>query len=273
MSKRLRVVRRVSLAVAVVAFAGSALVTTAEAQVAPSSIDSAGRADPCATKLRVHPRYAVSLYGWMTGISGETGVRDLSADVDVPFRDLLDHLRFAAMGAFEVSYGPLVGIVDAVYSSVEVDHTLSLLRRQPELNFTMKMLISQVMAGYTFRAGPNVAVDALAGTRIWSFNSTLTLTGDTASRERSRSPTWADGVGGLRVRWMPTSSLYVGGEFDGGGGGSDGTGQAIGTLAYDVARHWSVFASYRYLQLNYRKNDYFFDGHFGGPVIGGVYRW
>src|SRR4051812_13547771 len=58
-----------------------------------TSVESA----PGATQMAAAPigsgRVIVAPYAWLAGISGEADVRDLSTDVDVPFRDLLQHLR------------------------------------------------------------------------------------------------------------------------------------------------------------------------------------
>src|SRR5262249_33747222 len=124
-----------------------------------------------------------------------------------------------------------------------------------------------------FRARSNLAMDVLAGARLWSVDGSLRLTGENIARQRERTPMWADALGGVRVRWEPAERWYVSVAGDGGGGGSRGTGEGMGTIGYDVSRHWNVFGAYRYLYGDYRKNEFFFKGHLGGPVIGGRYRW
>ncbi len=278
---------RRALSAAVVLVLVSAGTRVAEAQIAPLPVGGAHAATRANTRARVDTmcdtvktkataakaRFIVAPYGWMSGISGSTSVRDLSADIDVKFIDLLKHLKFAAMGTFEVQYGPALFITDNIYSSVKVDHTLARIRTQPNLDLTSKTFISQSFVGYSFTATPTVAVDVLAGARLWSLRSTLNVSGDLVSRERSSTSTWADALGGLRVRWAPAPSWQVSVAGDGGAGGSKGTGEGIATVGYDLGRYWSLFAAYRYLQVNYSKNDYALDIHMDGPVIGGAYRW
>ena len=177
----------------------------------------------------------------MVGVTGETGVRDLSADVNVRFIDLLHHLRFGAMGTFEVGYNSWVGIADAVYASLRVNHTLELDRAQPDVDFTQKLFIGQAFIGYSFQPEKTVAIDLLVGTRIWSTQSTLGVSGDIVNRERENSSSWADALGGLRVRWAPAPAWQINIGGDGGGGGSKGTGEGLGSVTYNWT-HWSAFA-------------------------------
>src|ERR1700741_3405437 len=91
--------------------AASAFSNDAAAQLAAIPVASAG-ADPCVRDARASEwRFVVAPYVWMSGINGELGVRDLSADVDISFGDVLSKLRFAAMGTLEAGYGPWRGIV------------------------------------------------------------------------------------------------------------------------------------------------------------------
>lgn len=271
MPKSLRAIYRLTV---VAAASVAAMASTTGAQIAPIFLDSARHQDPCVTKPQsTGPRFTIAPYGWMTGIRGQTGVRDLSADVDVSFSDILSHLRFGAMGSFEVGYGPWRGMVDGVYASLRVDRTPALRRGNPDLDMTMKSLISQAFAGYSFKASPEFAIDLLAGTRIWDVKSSLTITGDILRASRSRNPTWVDAVGGFRLRLNPTQRWALSLTADGGGGGSRGTGEGIATVGYSLSRHWALFASYRYLYEDYTKNEFFFNGHYAGPVIGGSYRW
>jgi hypothetical protein len=244
-------------------------IDAADAQIAPLPVDTLHSTTPRPRSTR----FIVAPYGWMIGISGETGVGDLSADVDISFSKLLSHLRFGAMGTFEGGYGPWLGIVDGVYASVRVNRTLSRGRVQPNLDFTTKMLIAQAFAAYTVKPAPAIDVDILAGARLWAMKATLGVSGDITQRTRERSPSWADALGGARVRWRVAPQWQINLEGDGGAGGSKATGEGIGTVAYDLSSHWWLFVSYRYLYENYQKNQYFFTGHMAGPVLGGAYRW
>ncbi len=270
---RPRAIGRVARTAVAMGVAMAVPLDATEAQMAPISVDSALSNPALRGVPAVRPRFIVALYGWIVRISGETGVRDLSADVDITFGELLSHLRFAAMGTFEAHYGPWLGTVDGVYASLRADRTREIGPLQTDLDMKLKMFVGQAFAGYSFVPAPDVAIDVLAGARLWAVEASLKREGVIDTATRSRSPTWADALGGLRVRWRAAERWNVSAEGDGGGGGSKGTGGAIATVGYDVAREWSVFAAYRYLYVNYRKNEYFFNGNLHGPVIGGAYRW
>jgi hypothetical protein len=209
----------------------------------------------------------------MLGVSSDVGVRDLSANVDVRFVDILDHLRFATMGTFEVQRGPWLLVSDNIYASLTDDRTLSRGRVQPNLDFTGKIYIGQAFVGYSMPATRTVRIDVLLGSRWWSTSSTLNVSGDVISRERSNSSSWADALGGLRVRWAPYEHWQFNLEGDGGAGGSLSTVEGMATASYSVAKYWSVWGAYRVLYENYQKNEFSFTGNLNGPVIGVAYHW
>lgn len=280
MSKCAHALRGVACTAFVLVFA-SVLVNPARAQLAPLPLPVPPKATlgdtMCDKTVPATPppttQAIVSLYGWMSGISADVGVRDLSSNVDVRFVDLLKHLRFAAMGTFEVQYGQWLLISDNMYSSVFVNHTLSRGRVQPELDMTSKMFIGQAFVGYAMTATRTVRIDVLLGSRLWSTSSTLNVSGDLRSRERSSSSTWADALGGLRVRWAPYQRWQFNLEGDAGAGGSLSTVEGMATASYSIANYWSVWGAYRILYENYQKNEFFFRGHLDGPVIGVAYHW
>lgn len=216
--------------------------------------------------------FSVALYGWMVGLNGQIGVRDLSADVNVRFTDILHKLRWGAMGTYEASYNSWLGIDDAVYASLRDKRTVSRTRLQPQLDLGLDLFIGNTFVGYTFRPEQNVAIDVLAGARFWHTDASLGISGDVVNRERERVSTWVDAIGGLRVRWQPARQWQVNIAGDGGAGGSKGTGEGLGSVSYNWTR-WSAFAGYRYLYENYRKDEFFFTGHLDGPVLGGAYRF
>jgi hypothetical protein len=247
----------------------AATTPTAAAQIAPLPVDIVHAAKPLGDEWR----YVGTLYGWMSGISGETGVGDLAADVDVSFSDLLSHLKFAAMGSFEANRGQWLGMVDAVYASIRVDRTLSRGQVPPQLDLTSKMSITQAFAAYTVKPSPRIDVDLMAGGRLWAVRSTLVVSSDVTRRERAQSPTWADALLGARLRWRASSKVQINLEGDGGAGGSKGTGEGIATASYDFSRDWAAYAAFRYLYINRQHGDYFFTGHMSGPAIGVAYHW
>jgi len=274
--KWLKTLGRVSNAMLVLA-TPSVMTPSARAQLAPLpvTIPQQKVGDTLCGPTNAKPtgaHFIVALYGWMPSINGETSVRDLSADVNVRFSDLLRHLRWGAMGTYEASYNSWLGIDDAVYASVRVKHTVSRTPLQPQLDAGLDLFIGNTFVGYSFKPEPSVAIDVLAGARVWHTDATLAVSGDVVNRERERVSTWADAIGGLRVRWAPAQKWQINIAGDGGAGGSKGTGEGLGSVSY-MWTHWSAFAGYRYLYVNRQKNDFDFKGHLAGPLIGGAYRF
>ena len=49
--------------------------------------------------------------------------------------------------------------------------------------------------------------------------------------------------------------------------------QAWGTLNYAFNRHWTASAGYRYLAVDYRKDNHVFDVTMGGPMMAVSYKF
>lgn len=275
MPSALRLVRRVCGIGGAVVFAFG-LPRSVGAQLVPmplAPMDTLVRHDPCVSQKIAKARFTIAPYGWLLGIHGDVGVRDLDAHVNISFSDLLSKLRWGAMGGFEFNYGHWLGTFDGVFASVHQENTPSVGGFNPDIDSRLDLAMTQAFVGYTFRARPNLAIDLLGGARLWRWDASLRLQGENITRQRERIRTFVDALGGVRVRWEPTEKWYVALAGDGGGGGSKATAEGMGTIGYDVSRHWNVFTGYRYLYGDYAHNNFSFKGHLGGPVLGGAYRW
>jgi hypothetical protein len=77
------------------------------ARSATAQVDTTGR-----TRMYVTP------YIWLSGITGDVGVRNVAVHVNVPFADVLKVLKFAAIGGVEARRGPWLGSLDMLYVSL-----------------------------------------------------------------------------------------------------------------------------------------------------------
>jgi hypothetical protein len=108
--------------------------------------------------------------------------------------------------------------------------------------------------------------------RYWNLSTSLDVTGSRLSNERSMTQQWVDATGGARLSWMPHEKVHLVAAGDGGGGGSKGTWQAYGSLAYDAWSKWRLGLAYRALGVNYDRNNFLFDTRLKGFVIGATYH-
>lgn len=109
----------------------------------------------------------------------------------------------------------------------------------------------------------------LGGIRYWHLRTDLTfnagvLPGVTASRSRG----WVDGVAGVRGKIHLTPSFFLTGQTDLGGGGTNFTYQFFGGGGFLVGKRYALIAAYRYLDVNYNKDDFLFDMALHGPLFG-----
>jgi hypothetical protein len=217
--------------------------------------------------------FMVAPYLWMAGIGGTLGVGDVTTEVDPSFSDILDSLSFGFMGVFEARKNRFMLITDLLYISLEETKSssgplFSALRAES------KTFMLSPVVGYRLAEKEGASLDAIVGIRFWHTSTRLELEpGLLAGRVADNSKNWADVIGGLRGQVHLTRIFSLMGRVDLGGGGSDFTYQLFGGVGIDVSKSISLFAGYRYLHINYDRDDFLFDGAFKGPVLGAAFRF
>jgi hypothetical protein len=208
---------------------------------------------------------------WLTGVSGNVGVGPVASRVDLGVSDVLNSLKFGFMSALEARKHSWVIGADAIYASLGAGRTVAFRGETGTLNLTQRETILQPTGGYTI-GGTTWALDFLGGFRYWNLSASLDVDRPRASNEHSGSRSWVDATGGFRFRWVPVPIARVALAADGGGGGSRGTWQAFGSLGYDLSTRWTFDAAYRWLAVDYNRNDFLYDTDTKGFVFGGTYR-
>jgi len=222
------------------------------------------------TTGRTH--FYVTPYIWLSGITGDVGVRNLAVHVNVPFADVLKVLKFAAIGGVEARRGPWLGSLDMLYVSLGAAKSVAIRGDTGSFSLKQRETILQPMAGYSI-GDSRWALDLLAGVRYWNLGMTLDVDRPRAQNERSGSRGWVDALGGARFRMVATPHVHVVLGGDAGGGGSKGTWQAHGSVGYDVSSSVTVGLGYRYLDVNYDRDDVLFDTHTHGLAFGAMWRF
>ena len=207
-------------------------------------------------------------YLWFAGIKGQVGVGDRVADVDADFGDIFDQLNFGFMAAFEARKGRLGLFSDLLYLKVSAENaTPGALFSSVKL--TQKVFMFEEAVAYRLYEKGGSSVDAMAGIRFWHLNTRLLFTpGISPEVEADRSKNWVDGLAGLRGRAYVSKNVFVLGRGDVGGGGSDLTYQLIGGGGLSFKERFSFLLVYRYLHVNYDRDNFLFDVGIKGPAIG-----
>jgi opacity protein-like surface antigen len=60
---------------------------------------------------------------------------------------------------------------------------------------------------------------------------------------------------------------------DGGGGGSHSTWQTSGSLGVDPSRYWTLGVAYRWLAVDYDRDNFLYDTTTKGFIFGATYRF
>ena len=169
--------------------------------------------------------FQVGGYLFAPGITGDVGVRGVSADTDVGFDQIWDHLDSGAMGFAEAHYDKYSLVLDGAYLDLTADGSKTSQRGfvQANLDMNFKQAIVAAYGTYTIldrtlNANSSQRVfnlDVLGGARYnWlkldlGFNAAGLRRSFTS--ENSRSEVWTDPVIGLRATYVPFENWFVSG--------------------------------------------------------------
>ena len=219
--------------------------------------------------------FAISPYLWIAGINGQAGVNDLVVDVDSGLTADNIHLNAGFMSTFEARRNRWLVLTDLQYSNLGTE------RPTPRGLFSdataeFKTFILDPEVGYRVASNQEKgrSLDVLGGIRIWHLRANLELDpGRLSARSGSRSKNWVDAVGGVRGRYAVTKRIVLIGKADLGGGGSQFTYQLFGGAAFNVSQTVSLIGAYRFLHVDYDKDNFLFDMGLSGPVLGASFRF
>lgn len=217
-------------------------------------------------------QFQVTPYLWIVGLSGNGGIGNLVVDVDSGVTSSDIHLNFGFMATFEARKDRWVILTDFQYSNLGTDNpTPGPLFLEAQADF--KTLVIDPEVGYRVVDAPEKGayIDVLGGIRYWRVEADLTLVPQigivpfiTASRSRS----WVDAVVGLRGKTHISKSWFVTGKADLGGGGSQFTYQLFGGGGVMLGKSVALIGGYRYLSVDYDRDNFLFDMALHGPILG-----
>jgi opacity protein-like surface antigen len=256
--------------------ARKALVLAASLALAAAPL-AAQDSKPPATSETAAPKWQFELtpYLWMAGISGDIKIGRLpSQEVSASFGDILDHLTFAIMGTGEVRRGRFGLLADAVYMNLSQNDTTA----PPGFSGTdVNVKQGLYTFGAIFRATRGkIPLDVVAGGRYANLTSTLTLAAGTLpERSGAASEGWWAPFIGVRVL-VPLSrkwELAGYGDYGGFDGNANTQWQLIGGINYNISKLVVAKLGYRYIGLEYIKNELNQDLAYSGFYLGAGFRF
>lgn len=227
--------------------------------------------------------FRVIPYGWLYGTHGDVTVRGVTAPVDVSIGkslDLLFHdLNFAAMGQMEARKGPVGIIFNGFYLDVSPSKRI----RNLDFSQAFRNTILDLVLTYELPLPEQSFLPAgsrfelLGGFRYNALSGGLTVTGPRGnSAGDSGTDDWFDPILGARLR-LPVCDLWtiqVRGDIGGFdlGEASRLTWNIEATLEYRWSDHCTLFAGYRWLDIDHRSGsgtrEFRYDVNMGGPLMG-----
>jgi len=284
----------------------TALVVSAQANaITAQPTDAAAPAPDGAPSPASDPFYfSFAPYMWLTSISGDISVRNITVNADVDFASIIDASDsvFGLMGAIDIEYKGFVAQFNAAWSDVEFSGSRAFARNGTlSADVTMETAWIEAFGGYRFlerplgtdtNSGRRIVLDGFVGARFTmidvdaSFTAQESVTlpdGDVLSAgqtaDRDQSETWLEPFVGARVgldlseNW----SLHIRGDIGGFGiSGADFAWQVAALVGYrwDLDG-WSIgaFGGYRALSQDYSNDDFAWDAITHGPLLGVHFGW
>ena len=217
----------------------------------------------------------IALYSWLAGQKGTVATLPglPSTDIDVDFfDDILGNINGALSLYAEMRKGRWGAMTDIVYSDIEdEDATPYRLLWQAVTSRTKSWIVSAA-GQYRLVGNDYTFMDAFGGVRYWSVDSQLSLTGGPAvDRKIANTEDWLDPMVGLKgQRYLDASNIFINGglALGGFGMGSDFMWDAWANLGYQWTRTLAITLGYRYLDVDYEKDDFLYDVAQQGLVLG-----
>ena len=220
----------------------------------------------------------ISPYVWAASLKGDIAPfsRGPTADVDVGFKDILEHLDMAGMVFARLRYQRFSGYADLVFTSISADADTPRGILFDNVDADNDIFIGTFGGAYRAFESDHAWLDLLVGARVWSVDTEVKLRGGLLPDQKFESgEDWVDPIIGLQGAYQfdngifLTSLLQVGGF----GAASDLTWDALGAVGYQFNDTISALAGYRHMEVDYHHDGFVFDVELSGPVIGMTIRF
>jgi hypothetical protein len=225
----------------------------------------------------------IGVPGWISGISGDFGVRGIVSPLDVKFTDILERLdQIPIVLSAYVRYHRWEFFGDGQHLKLSDSVTLpGVLFDRADIE--LKLAFVEAFVGYRLIDCEKGLLSVFAGARYNYMSGDLQISDNADPRfpalrlrlgipenlRVSGSQDWVDpviGIGG-RVRVAKPVSVYAKGDIGGFGAASDFTWQVGGGLEFQITRWLYSDVGWRYLKYDYTSGGFTNKTDFNGPYI------
>jgi len=215
-------------------------------------------------------RFEVKPYLWLTAVGVDAEIGPVSAEADMEFKDLLDHLDAGLMLHGEAYKGPWGMFGDIMWTRLSADEDGFGPAGGGDFDFTMNMTLLEAGGMYRFQKN-RFSFEPLFGLRAMFINSDVEISGASGgSVDRDGSTEWAEPMIGMRVGAQITkkftSSLRA--DVSGFGVGSEITYNINSEFRYHFNDRYAMTFGYRYLYIDYEDGNAEIELTMNGPVLG-----
>ena len=223
---------------------------------------------------------AVTPYLWATRMKGDVKAGPLpNASLDMKFSDILDTLDFGFMTAVEARKDRWGILFDGMFMKVSDSATMSNDDIGLAVNGDLTIKQSMLAGALAYRViTSRIPVDVIGGARYNRIDADGTVDArliglGSGTVDLSGTKDWIDPYIGLRAiaplndKWSVVGYVDVGGF----GAGSDFTWQGLVGVEYAFSKSLCAIFGYRYMKIDYDKDDFKYDvandGFYAGATI------
>jgi len=247
----------------------------ASAQAPPAAPTAPAGQTPPPAPAEAHPiEMSLTPYLWFSGLHGTVGAKGLTTDVNASFSDIWDKFNIGGAVFLDTHQGREVAVIDTVYMKL-TDENDTPGKGFSSVKTTSETLIFAPELGWRIRQDERSFVDVLGGIRLWYLKNSLDFrAGALPGQSGTKTKTWVDPIIGMRGRQAVDRHWYgtLAGDIGGFGAGSKFAWQLVGLVGYTLNTSTSVQLAYRYLDTDYRKDDFVFDVHMDGLILGVTFK-
>jgi opacity protein-like surface antigen len=245
---------------------GASTLPLVAAAPASSMQDPDGQTD--SWSFDVVPYLWIATYGGTFDLPGAPpGIGQTKSASSDPFST---HISAAAMLMGQVRYKDVGLFLDGAWLQLKTEGDLS---SDLYSGVDIKSSIGFGTMALTYRLAPmgKLKTDLLAGARIWHVSTTMDFEAGTAAAfSTDASKNWYDPIVGANLRYDFSKRWYavVLGDAGGFGAGSKLEWEVFGGVGYEFTSWFSTTLGYRYMHMNYDKDQFKMDVGVQGFLLG-----
>ncbi len=228
-------------------------------------------------------QFTVTPYLWAAGVGGQTSG---GAEIEVPFSDVVDNLKWGFLGAVGARKGKWSVLGDVVVLDLESNKQTVLsgpldpgiINVPVDAQFKLQSWVVHFAGGYNLlQSDTNSTLDVIFGTRLLDLDMDIKVDyevlGEPRSRELSQSGNTWDAIVGLKGNIALGKRLYVPYQADIGTGESDFTWQALAGVSFRATSWLDLGVVYRHIEWDFGSDSDIADLSFSGPAASVKFRF